>query len=284
MIAALPMYDLPGLEAANAALWQAVAGGLRRAGILGVPDGLTRPRDLLELWNDPGLLLAQACGLPFVTLLEGRVRFVAAPVYNLPGAAGGSYRSWLVAGEGAGFARLLDLRGRIAAINAPHSQSGASALLWATIPHAAAAPFFARVIVTGSHLASIEAVRDGSADIAAIDTVTWALAGRATPAALAGLRVIGAGPEAPTLPFVTSLATPAATLETLRSALAAAIADPANAATCRALGLAGMAPFGVEAYARIETLYRAGLARGCARLATLMQRDMAFARKGAMQE
>jgi hypothetical protein len=39
-IAALPMYDLPGLEAANNALWYAVAIRLTASGIEGVPPEL----------------------------------------------------------------------------------------------------------------------------------------------------------------------------------------------------------------------------------------------------
>jgi hypothetical protein len=39
-IAALPMYDLPGLEAANDALWGAVTARLTADGIEGVPPAL----------------------------------------------------------------------------------------------------------------------------------------------------------------------------------------------------------------------------------------------------
>jgi hypothetical protein len=41
-VAALPMYDLPGLEAANNALWLAVASRLTANGIHNVPPNLSR--------------------------------------------------------------------------------------------------------------------------------------------------------------------------------------------------------------------------------------------------
>jgi len=274
MIAALPMYDLPGLKAANAAFWQAVAGGLRRAGIPGVPDGLTRPGDPLELWSDPGLLLAQACGLPFVTLLQNRVRFVATPVYDLPGCADGDYRSWIIVRDADKISTMAELRGRRAAVNAPHSQSGANALAWLTIPFAERRPFFARIIVTGAHLASINAVHSGLADCAAIDCVTWALVERTAPARLQGLRIIAAGPAAPALPFITSGATDAATVALLRQALADTIAEPGNTAVCQALGLAGIAPCDAGVYQRITALHEQALQGGCANLVTTMRRGM----------
>ena len=81
-IAALPMYDLPELRAANDTLWQAVAAGLVDHGIEGVPLGLTRGGPLLTLWRDPRLLLAQSCGYPLETSLRDAVKVVAIPRYR----------------------------------------------------------------------------------------------------------------------------------------------------------------------------------------------------------
>lgn len=269
-IAALPMYDLPELRPATDRLWRAVAERLVAAGVPDVPRALGREGDLVGLWTDPALLLAQACGLPFVTLLAGRARFVATPTYALPGCAGGDYRSWIVVREAAPWRQLAELRGTFAAVNAPHSQSGANALAAATLPFAAGRPFFAAIVETGAHEASLAAVREGRADCAAIDCVTWALLARHRPAAVAGLRVLAASPPAPALPFVTARRAGPWTVAALRGALAGAIADPALGATCEALGLAGIAAGDGRAYGRIRAMHRAGRARGCARLATFM--------------
>ena len=50
-VAALPMYDLPGLEAANNALWLAVASRLTANGIHNVPPNLSRTIPATELWH-----------------------------------------------------------------------------------------------------------------------------------------------------------------------------------------------------------------------------------------
>jgi ABC-type phosphate/phosphonate transport system substrate-binding protein len=58
-------------------------------------------------------------------------------------------------------------------------------------------------VYTGSHLASIEAVVDSKADLAAIDCVTWALVKAQRPTLANQLRVIGVVPTTlPSLPYV----------------------------------------------------------------------------------
>ncbi|MGC1302597.1 MAG: hypothetical protein WA840_09505, partial [Caulobacteraceae bacterium] len=62
VLAALPMYDLPEVQAANDALWAALRDRLDDAGVEHVPRALTRGADLDALWTRPNLLLAQTCG------------------------------------------------------------------------------------------------------------------------------------------------------------------------------------------------------------------------------
>ena len=267
-IAGLPMYDFPGLRPATDAFWAAIHEALVARDLPAVPEALARDRDFEALWTDPDLLLAQACGLPFVSLLDGRVRYVATPVYAVEGCAGGDYRSWLVVSADWPGSKIADLSGSIAAVNAPHSQSGANALLAMTSGVAGGRPFFADIRVTGGHLASLEAVRGGAAACAAIDCVTWH---HRAPEARAGLRILAASPTAPALPYVTSSRTDDATLEHLRRALGEAV-ERAPAA-CRRLALEGIRTEGAD-YGRIRAMLRHGLTHGCARLATLM-RDLA---------
>lgn len=265
MIAGLPMYDLPALQPASDAFWAAIARRLVAAGMTGVPALLDRSLAPEALWRHPDLLLAQTCGLPLVTLLAGRVRYVATPAYAVEGCRGGDYRSWIVVGADAPVAGFADLAGSIAAVNAPQSQSGANALLALTAEIARGRPFFADIRLTGAHAASLDAVRCGRADCAAIDCVTWHHLG---PGAQAGLRVLGATPAAPALPFITSAGTDTATLGVLRRALAAAVDDAPDA--CRTLALAGIGANGA-AYACIRAMLEHGLRHGCARLATVMR-------------
>lgn len=225
-VAALPMYDLPELQAANDALWRAIAEQLAADGVDDVPLRLTRTSDLEGLWTSPALLLAQTCGYPLVKTLGGRVQLVATPRYRAPGCEGPFRRSAVVvrAHEAAG--SLADLRGARAAINDARSDSGMNLLRAAVAPLAAGQPFFQGVAVTGAHLASAEAVAWGRADVAAIDAVTWAHLRRVRPDLAWRLRVLAWTERTPGLPLITAATTDARTLAALRRALAEVAADP----------------------------------------------------------
>ena len=86
-IAGFPMYDFAHLQAANDALWQVVATALRAAGQGDVPPGLDRSRTIDDLWQDPGLVLAQSCGYPLMTSPRGCVR-LAGTIATRPAPAG----------------------------------------------------------------------------------------------------------------------------------------------------------------------------------------------------
>ena len=235
-VASLPMYDAdrPSVEA----WWRGVARALRAEGLADVPASLTWPTDLDAHWHDPRLLLSQSCGYPLVTTLKHAVQVVGAFRYTAPGCAGIGYRSELVARDDDATS-IEDFRGRIAAVNALDSQSGFHALRRLVAPLAVDGRFFSEVVVSGSHRASLAAVRSGSADLAAIDCVTLAgLLGQA-PSTLDGLRCIGATAPAPGLPLVTSLRTTAEELRALRRSLEAACDDDALTGVRQALFIEG---------------------------------------------
>ena len=264
------MYDLPLFRSATDELWSAIAQALRSQSMSDVPDALSRDAEPEALWTDPDLLLAQTCGLPLVTLLAGRVRFVATPIYSVDGCSGGDYRSWLVVRGGDGRHSIADLEGSVAAVNAPHSQSGANALAAMTAPVAKGRAFFADLRLTGAHTASLAAVRSGAADCAAIDCVTWALLAQSVPEVLAGLEILAASPPVPSLPFITGLERDDATIMTLRQALTTAGADPQAADACRSLGFAGIAATDAAPYQRVRDMLETSLSGGCNKLAKLL--------------
>ncbi len=265
------MYDLPALASATDALWAAIARALEARGVTGVPPALSRDLSFEDLWTHPDLLLGQACGLPLVILLAGRVRFVATPIYDVAGCTReGDYRSWLVVEAAAGYASVADLEGSVAAVNAPHSHSGANALAALTAPFANGQRFFADVVLTGAHAASLVAIRSGRAACAAVDCVTWHHLATTEPAAVAGLRILAASPPMPALPFITAATASDAATAQLREAIGAATRDPAAASACRRLALAGIAANDASAYARIRAMHAESLEAGCARLASLL--------------
>lgn len=258
--ASLPMY--PEAALALATFWAGLRGHLAAAGIVGVPAMLAEPTSLEAHWALPDLLLSQTCGYPLVTSLAGRVRYVATFAYAAPGCAGASYSSALVVRTDDPAAHLAGLRGRRVAVNAPHSHSGCNALRAMVAPLADGGRFFAAHVTTGAHRRSIAAVREGQADLAAIDAVTFELLRRVRPAEIQGLRVLGWSDRAPGLPLITALATTPDELAALRLALRQACDDPALAAARAAVLISDVEVLSDDAYAACARMADAAVAAG----------------------
>ena len=200
-LAQLPMYDWPEVRAGTDALWAAIAANLAALGI-DAPDRLDRTIPAGDAWTSPDLLVGQTCGRPYVNGLAGRVALLGRPTYAADGAGPGRYCSLLVARSTDRRSGPGDFRGAVAACNSETSQSGWAALIDSLPQGESLHGFFGAVHFTGGHRESIRAVADGTADIAAIDCVAWALALRHEPAA-GELKEIGRSPDYPSLPFIT---------------------------------------------------------------------------------
>ncbi len=267
MRASLPMYDLPELAAATAAWWDGLARAFRTEGIAEVPDRLTACPPLPEHWLHPDLLFSQTCGYPLTHALSGKVRLVATPCYDAPGCAGPSYRSLLIVAEDSRAGTLEGLRGARCAFNSVDSQSGYNVLRAMAALLARGDRFFGEAIRTGSHRASIAAVRSGAAEICAVDCVTHALLARHAPAALAGTRVLCETPAAPSLPYVTAGEADDQLIERLRSGLKHALAAPSLAAARDDLLITGAEPLPLDAYDVTLEMENTASAAGSATLA-----------------
>ena len=266
MLASLPMYDLPALREQTDGWWAGLARALRAEGLQDVPDRLTRGGELAALWQAPDLLFSQTCGYPLTHALKGRVTLLATPVYDCPGCRGGHYHSEILVRDDSGFRRLEDLRGTRAVVNEPGSQSGYNALRAVVAPLAGGRRFFASVERSGGHVHSMAAVAGGSADVCAVDTVTYRLLAKAQPEAVAGLRRLMASPSAPALPYITRLHIPSSDLERLRGGLRRAFDDPALRDLRSALLLADVVVMPVAAYGRIVDMETEAEALGYAEL------------------
>ena len=194
------MYDLAPLRGATDALWTVLRDALRQDGIA-APDALSRDVDLMDAWRSRDLVLGQTCGLPYTRHLCGRVSLVGTPHYRsaegpLPDPPGHYHSVLLVRADDP--RDLSSLRGAAFGANGTDSQSG-----WAAPMRMVGGAFFGHMLLTGAHLASMAAVRDGRVDVAAIDRVTWELARRHTQEAR-DLRVVARTPSTPGLPLVTA--------------------------------------------------------------------------------
>ena len=237
-IASLAMYrDPPVVAEATRAFWTYLHGHLRDGGITDAPEYLDEAIAYDAAWRDPRLLLAQTCGYPFASRLRGRVRIVATPVYDLPGCEGVMNGSFVVVHASAPAAAIVDLRGQVAAINDPLSNSGMNLLRRLVAPHAKDGHFFGRIVESGSHVASLAMVANGEAEVAAIDCVTYGNLARFAPARLAGTRILAETAKTPGLPFITRATASDAELRILRDGLTRFAGDPAAAHIRATLGL-----------------------------------------------
>ncbi len=256
------MYDLPPLRAANDRLWREIATHLRSLGVRQVPQSLTRDPKTARDWLADDLLFSQTCGYPLTHALKDKIRLVATPRYWLKEDARSDYCSYILVRENDAAQSLEALRGRRAVINSADSQSGFSAFRHAVAPLAENGIFFSKVYISGAHLYSIQWLREGAADVCAVDAITYELAAKWQPQALAGIRIIGDTAWAPCLPYITRLHCTDDEVRHLQTALQAAIQSPALATVCQALLLCGVEIRPISDYERIDEIEDEAAARG----------------------
>lgn len=249
--ASLGMYDMPWLHDANDVLWRRIRDHLRVAGVDDVPSRLDRDRPLDKIWRDPGLLLAQTCGLPLIMALRDKVRLVATPHYDFRGCEGPFYCSFVIVRSDSRFATVPMLRGCRAVINDFGSQSGMNALRQLVAPFADWRDFFNGITVSGGHQQSIEAVVTGVADVAAIDCVTYGLLAAHGWPHLARTRILCRTRAVPGLPLITAAATSDATLGKLRQALRAVLRDHYAASARAALHFTAVSDLEIGDYQKV---------------------------------
>jgi ABC-type phosphate/phosphonate transport system substrate-binding protein len=211
-----------------------VPGGIRdAAGKVIASDPAKLPPDELhphELWLHPALLFAQTCWGPMEFGLSDHVQVVGQPKYDgFEGGQGELYSSAIImrAGEtssvespsdGTAIIPLDLLRGRRFTFNDPHSMSGLLGLTRDLEVMNQTLDLFADRSQSGGHRASIIAVAAGSADVAAIDCKSFALARRFEPTAK-DVTVIGWTKRRKGLPLITSRHTRKKTIDLVSKAL-----------------------------------------------------------------
>lgn len=234
-VAALPMYNVStSLRDDWLLLIDRVGHLLSRARSsvrLAAIDPGEGPDALHAFWRRDDLLLSQTCGYPLVHGLAPYVRLIGTPRFSVSGCHRQTYRSAIVVRAVDGPTTIEACRGARAACNGPDSHSGMNALRHVVAPLARHGHFFGDVLHTGSHLASLAAVGDGRADVAAIDCVTLAFAAEHHPALVDGIRQIGVTRAVPGLPFIASRRARMPLVRQVRVALREALRDDADLRT-----------------------------------------------------
>jgi len=262
MRCALPMYPFPADSLAR--FWRGLRDCMQREGLADVPHDLEQPQDLPQHWQDPGVLLSQACGYPVSTLLHGKVQVVGAFHFDVPGCEQANYSSSLWVRKEDAAKPLLAFHGAVAACNERHSQSGYHALRSAVARFAGDGRFFSQVVFSGAHRQSARLVAGGKADIAALDCVSAYFLSRQEPEVFSRLAAIGFTAPMPGLPLITATATPPATLAALRRALAASIEAAELEHTRSAMRISGFSVLDAQDYRICALKAEQNLANGLA--------------------
>jgi len=233
--ASLPMYNLPEMRPVNAQFWDALRGLLVEAGLDEVPETLHFDRLSVPERIGPEVLFSQTCGYPLETIFSGQAARLGTPCYDAPSCDGASHCGLFVVPAGSKVRELRDLRGSTFLLNHRHSNSGMNLPRRALAEIAGGRPLFAKVIETGSHPGNLDSIARAEADATAVDCVTFAFWSHYRPDAARQVRILARTPPSPAIPFVTSTATPTATVEVLRAALRELAHNPRYAKARRGL-------------------------------------------------
>jgi ABC-type phosphate/phosphonate transport system substrate-binding protein len=238
--ASLPMYCLPEMAAANAALWIALQ---RRLGAKGVytadieldTDGRSAPEGI-----GPGIFFTQICGYPLFKHYREQGVMLATPHYAAPGCVGATHRAFFMVRINDPAKRLEDLRGSVFGYNSLSSNSGTNLPRLSLARIAGGKPFFSSVVMTGGHVASLKRLGDGSIDVCSIDSVTWGFFRKFRPVAAQRYRILDETVTSPSLPFVTSVNTTEPDATAIAEALHEIMEDPQTAEIRGMLELVGL--------------------------------------------
>jgi ABC-type phosphate/phosphonate transport system substrate-binding protein len=217
--ASLPMYNLPEMQADNAAFWQAIRTEAARLGLADLPMTLDFARKPVPARIEDGAVFTQVCGWPLQTIYAGQATVLGVPVYAAAQCDGPTHAGVFVVRRDAAYHAVADLRGCAFVFNSVHSNSGMNLPRRVIAALAGGGVFFGSIAETHSQPANLERIAHGEADATCVDCVTYAFFARHRPALAARLRVLDVTPSTPAIPFVTAAATDAATKGVLAEAL-----------------------------------------------------------------
>ncbi|MBI4934528.1 MAG: PhnD/SsuA/transferrin family substrate-binding protein [Actinobacteria bacterium] len=243
MIASLSMYPFAHLRDAYDTFWSVLRSHLPAS--VDPPDSLAWDVDLDTALSSPALAMGQTCAWPLVTR-QAHLTAIGSFDVVAPFAAGGRYRSVLVASKPLGIEHWKADPAAVVARNGPDSLSGWISLQWAWrgTPD--------RVVTTGGHVASMRAVAAGEAQVASIDALSFEFLAESEPATVGHLNIIDHGPLVPSLPLAAHRSV--AHVDDFRAAIEATLADPRAAEACARLRIRGFVPFDDADYQTVRSL------------------------------
>ncbi|WP_417614401.1 hypothetical protein [Oceanisphaera sp.] len=251
LMASLPWYDLPQRQPQQDHFWSVLKRQLHDHGVgllsqtpftrHSLPDRLNRHTPLEQQWANPKLLLSQCCGPDLFTPRAQGLTTIARPVFSDLDCAEGDYFSHIVVSDALGEPCPGAYR---FVINSASSRSGSAALFEWTQRHQLSCQ---SVLVSGAHACSLDLLRSGLADIAAIDAHSWPLLDTR------GVTIIGRSQPAASPPFVMHRDCPVSR-DIMRAALGEAISQVGDS-----LHLSGLMPADHALYQSVPAPWQAAM-------------------------
>ena len=155
------------------------------------------------IYTDPNFFLGQTCGYPYVTRWKHSHDLLAVPVFDFDGCKGTQYSSWFITHRENSASKIEDFRHKTVTLNGHDSNSGMNVLRYEISKLNCPESFFDEVIISGGHATSIKLIEEKKADLAAIDSVSYAHLLQAGLFDPNKIRIIGQSEMTTGLPFIT---------------------------------------------------------------------------------
>lgn len=203
MIANARMYSV---SADAAALWRTLLAALiDQSGLAVTLIEHPVPQPIAALWKRTDMAAVFMCGLPF-SLAEPRPILMAAPVPS-PAEFDGEPRYWsnLVVRADSPFRAVADTFGHRIAFTAADSQSGYGAALHYFMNRGERSPLYEEIVAPQiTPLGALQAVLEGVAEVAPVDSYAFCLLQRYRPELTGKVRIIGTTAPTPIPALVAS--------------------------------------------------------------------------------
>ncbi|MBK1724646.1 substrate-binding domain-containing protein [Thiocystis violacea] len=197
-----------------------------------------RYREIMDLLLRGGLDLAWICGYPYVQH-RWELSLIAVPRFQ----GQPKYRSYIIVGADSPFTALRDLEGGLFAWSDPDSNSGYLYPRVALLEQGQDPDrFFRRTFFTWGHRHAVEAVAEGLADGAAVDSYVWETLARRVPELTGQTRIILRSPLFGFPPLAGAPGLVPTDLQAIRQVLLRQDQDPIGRQLLDELNLDGFAP------------------------------------------
>ncbi len=241
MIVSLPWYDFAETSTFLDNLWMSLRGKLDHGQQNKIPSVLDRTTKQIASLLSNNLFLTQTCGYDIAYGTPGPLSVIVTPIFEAEGASEGYYSSFLVSKTES---KINNLSAAVAfgrfAANDDRSFSGYHCVRELSTS--------VQPLWSGSHIESLNMIKNESADWAAIDAVTWSLLKKHSPEKIEDMQIFGQTRRVIAPPLVTAACVPKEEIIMLRRAVNSLNEDAVAKEHLQSMLIYGFREFSKEHY------------------------------------